>query len=345
MKRGTLVITVCLAALSAMIISGHLESHSAWAVELKLSHFMAPMHIQHQKSFTPFAEKVAELSGGEVTIKIFPGGQLGGPKQAYDIIANGITDIGFFIPSYETARFPRSSVMELPFLFETGAQQTKVAYELFDKYFADDFKEVKILWIYSSGPGVFMTNPKPVLTVEDLKGVKMRAPNALMTQCFKIMGANPVGMPITEVNISLEKGIIDGLLTPINAIDDFRLYDLVKYVSKSNMYATIMMVGMNKQAFASLSDKGKKAIEDAATMTWGLHASEVYLRHDQKTIENINQQGKIKIFDVAPAELTKMVRAVAGVSQDWIETTAKRNVPAKEILEAVRTSAQKNKDQ
>ena len=148
------------------------------AMELKFAHFMSPKHIQHQKSFDPFCKKVAELTGGEVTVKIYPGGALGKPKQLPDAVKKGITDIAFIIPPYTTARFPRISAMDLPFLCDSAAHATKVIYAMWDKYFAEDFKDYKVLWIYTSGPGQFMSVDAAMQNMEDIKGLKMRTPTA-----------------------------------------------------------------------------------------------------------------------------------------------------------------------
>ena len=280
------------------------EFGRAQTVELKLAHFMPPVHIQHQKNFEPFAEKVAKLSEGKVTVKVYPGGTLGGPKQLYDACVNGITDISFVIPSYETGRFPRSSVFELPSLFDSAVHLTKAAYEVYDK-FAEDFKDVKILYIYAPGMGQLLSATVPILSVADLKGMKVRAPNAEMTIALRTLGASPVGMPISELAISLQKGVIDGVLTPYSAITDFKLFDFLKHVTEVNMYGTFMAVVMNKKKFDSLPEVGKKAIEQASGKAWGLVAAKAYDQHDDDTLAKIKGDGKIKLHKLPKAEARK----------------------------------------
>ena len=111
-----------MALLFAPLLWGVKRAEAA-AIELKMAHFMSPMHIQHQRSFVPFAKKVEELTGGKVKIRIYPGGALGGPKQLPDAVKAGITDIAFIIPGYSTGRFPRISAFDLPFLFDSADAQ------------------------------------------------------------------------------------------------------------------------------------------------------------------------------------------------------------------------------
>jgi len=141
------------AFLAGSLIMADRQTARAQAIELKLAHFMPPVHVQHTKNFIPFAEKVAKLSNGQVTVKIYPGGTLGDARQLYDATLNGVTDIAFFIPSYLTGRFPRCSAFELPALFDSAAHLTRASYEVYDKYIADDFKDVKVLCMYGPGQG------------------------------------------------------------------------------------------------------------------------------------------------------------------------------------------------
>jgi TRAP-type C4-dicarboxylate transport system substrate-binding protein len=313
----------------------------AETIELKFAHFMSPKHIQHQKSFDPFTKKVAELTKGQVKIKIYPGGALGKPKQLPDAVKTGITDIAFIIPSYTTARFPRISALDLPFLCDSAAQTAEVVYDLWDTHFAADFKDYKVLWLYSSGPGQLQSATKAMPTAASLNGMKMRAPSAYMSKAFKLLGANPVGMPISKLTMSLQKKVIDGMLTPYSAVQDFRLFDLVTHITELNMYVTPMAVVMNKAKYNGLPDFAKKAIDEASGKQWGMHAAKVYDDHDANTLKEIKKRGKIKVYNLPGAEKQKVASMVKPLEAEWIAQTSKKGVSAEKILADVKKSAQK----
>ena len=341
MKKTVICGTFISALLGLFLLFGIVATDSE-AIELKFAHFMSPKHIQHVKSFDPFCKKVAELTGGKVTIKIYPGGALGKPKQLPDAVKTGITDIAFIIPSYTTARFPRISVLDLPFLCDSAIQTTKVVYDLYDKNFAEDFKDYKVLWLYSAGPGQFHSATTAIPTADSLKGMKMRSPSAQMSKAFKLLGANPVGMPISKLTMSLQKKVIDGMLTPYSAVQDFRLFDLVKHLTEVNMYVTPMAVVMNKGKYNSLPDYAKKAIDQASGQQWGLHAAKVYDDHDANTLKEINAQGKIKVIKMSAAEKQKVANKVKPLEDQWIAEFSKKGIPAKELLAKVKESAKNN---
>jgi TRAP-type C4-dicarboxylate transport system substrate-binding protein len=307
--------------------------------ELKLAHFMPPVHVQHVKNFVPFAENVAKLSNGQVSIKVYPGGTLGDAKQLYDATLNGVTDIAFFIPSYLTGRFPRSSVFELPALFDSAVHLAKAGYEVYDKWIAEDFKDVKVLCMYGPGQGQLGFVNKNVQAVGDMKGLKVRSPNAEMNIALKALGATPVGMPVSELAISLQKGVVDGVLTPYSAFVDFKIYDLIKYVSELNLYGTYMIMIMNKKSFDSLPEAGKKAIEQASGKQWGLHVAKAYDQADVEALEQMKATGKIQLSKMPEAERARIADLLKGMHTEWVETVGKKGIQGQAILDAVKAAA------
>jgi TRAP-type C4-dicarboxylate transport system substrate-binding protein len=341
MKKLLVGITIC----TFLIGSGLLivDKAACETINLKFAHFMSPKHIQHRMSFAPFCKKVAEITGGKVKIKIYPARQLAGPRQLADAIKTGITDIGFVIPSYTTGRFPRTSALDMPFLFDTGVNAARAFYGLFDGYLAEDYKDYKVLWLYATGPGQLMSATDPIENVGDLGGMKLRTPSAYMTKALKLLDVNPVGMPIPKLAMSLQKKVIDGCITPFSAVTDFRLFDLVKHITVADMYITPMTVLMNKQKWNALPDYAKKAINLASGQAWGLHAADVYDQHDTNTVLEINKRDKITIYKLPAAEKEKMRQKLAVMQSNWVAEWSKRGIPADGIMSDVNRASNRYK--
>ncbi len=341
--KKVIVLGAVMALVVGVFVLGDVDGVKAETIELKLAHFMSPKHVQHVNSFVPFAKKVEELTGGKVKIKIYPGGTLGGPKQLPDAVKTGITDIAFMIPAYVTGRFMRYSVLDLPFMVDSAGHATRTIYDMYDKYLAEDFKDYKVLWLYSCGPGQVISAGKEVKTIQDLKGMKVRSPSAYMSKSLNLLGANPIGMPISKLAISLQKKIIDGMLGPYSSIYDFRLADLVHYTCEINLYVIPMAVLMNKKKYNSLPDYGKNAIDEASGMQWGLHAAKVYDEQDADALEQIKKMGKIKTYVMAQDELEKIREGLKPLELDWVKTVDKKGIPGAEILNAAHVSAAKTR--
>lgn len=313
----------------------------AKSVELKLAHFMPAMHVQHVKAFEPFAKKVAELSHGEVTVKIYPSGQLGNPKTMVDSIRMGITDIGFVLPSYVPGRFQRSSVFELPFVFNSAAHVAKGFYDIYDEYLAEDYKDFKVLWVLSAPLSQVHSTKEPLLTIDDFKGKKIRGGNALESKAIKLLGGNPVGMPISELSIALQKGVVDGCFTPYAALKSHKLIDISKYITEFNFSGALMCVLMNKKKWDSLSEDAQKVIDQVANKNFGLMAAGAFDKEDEENKEAAIAKGT-RTYQLSEADHALIQKKFDVFYSEWVAKNEAK-IPAQKILDAMVESAKKNK--
>jgi len=309
-------------------------------IELKLAHFMPPMHVQHVKAFEPFANKVAELSKGEVTVKIYPNAQLGNPKTMVDSIRMGVTDIGFVLPSYVPGRFQRSSIFELPFIFNNAAHVTKGFYDIYDEFLAEDFQDFKVLWVLSSPLSQVHTVEKPLLSIKDFTGKKIRSGNALESEAIKLLGGNPVGMPISEFSISLQKGVVDGGFTPYAALKSQKLIDVSKHITEFNFSGSLMCVLMNKDKWNSLPENAKKIIDQIATKEFGLMAASAFDAEDEENKTEANAKG-IKSYQLSDTDKAEIREKFSAFYTEWVKKN-ETAIPAQKILDALFASAKKN---
>ncbi len=310
---------------------------SGKSIELKLAHFMPTMHVQHVKAFEPFAEKVAELSNGEVTIKIFPSGQLGNPKTMVDAIRMGITDIGFVLPSYVPGRFQRSSVFELPFIFNSAVHVTRGFYDLYDDYLAPDYKDFKVLWVLSAPLSQVHATETPLLSIADFDGRKIRGGNAMESKAIKLLGGNPVGMPISELSISLQKGVVDACFTPYAALQSHKLIDVSKHITEFNFSGALMCVLMNKKKWNSLPQSAKDVIGQVAGREFGLKAALAFDDDDRKNKAAAEAKGT-QTYQLSEDDRAAIQKKFDVFYSEWVEKN-KSKMPAKEILNALFESA------
>jgi TRAP-type transport system periplasmic protein len=331
--------TIAILTLIVLMPSSNPSALAAELIELKLAHFMPTTHVQHLKTYVPFAQNVEKLTNGRVKIKIYPAGTLGAPAQLPEIVKTGVADIAFIFPSMTAGRFPRTSAFDLPFLFSSSTQTTRVAYELFDRYLADDYKDYKVLWLYASDTGQIYSATRPIKTLEDLKGMKMRTPSATMSDALKRLGANPVGLPITELQMALDKHVIDGALTPNTVVADFKLYHQIKHITQADVYVSLLAVLMNKKKFDSLPPYAKKAIEQAAGKQWGLHAARIYDDYAAETVRTMRTGGKVAIYDLSATEKKKLQERLKGMESDWIKKNSGRGIKAREMVDALHKTA------
>jgi TRAP-type C4-dicarboxylate transport system substrate-binding protein len=240
---------------------------SAQPITLKLSHFVPPVAPPHATFLAPWAEKVEKASGGRLKIQIYPSMQLGGtPPQLVDQIKDGVVDIGWTLPGYNAGRFPRTEVMEVPFLHTNALGTTLAMQDYAEKYLKDEYKDYHVLLLHVHG-GTLVHASKPILKLEDYKGLKIRTANRAGSVYLRAVGANAVGAPVPEVPQMLAKGVIDGALLPYEIARPLKIHELVKFHSElagsqPRLGTSVFLFAMNKKKYESLPADLRKVIDD-----------------------------------------------------------------------------------
>jgi len=210
--------------------------------ELKLAHFMPPVHTLHQKVFTPLAEDLAKASGGDLTIKIYPSEALGkGPVQQYKRAVEGVADITFCILSYTASLFPRTLLLAMPGVAAGAEEMTKKLWDVYDQHLKNEFQEIKVIGIWGMSPTVLIAKTRAVYTVDDAKGMKVRISSPDESQFMQACGAVPVAMPVTEAYNALNTGIVDAVLIQPSALyKPWNLSEPAKYVTANLLAITLV---------------------------------------------------------------------------------------------------------
>jgi TRAP-type C4-dicarboxylate transport system substrate-binding protein len=204
-----------------------------------------------------------------------------------------------------------------------------------------DFKEFKVLWFLSSPLSQLHTIKKPVLKVSDFKGMRIRSSGVIESQTIKKLGGNPVSMPISELSIALQKGVVDAAVTPYAALKSFKLIDLTKHITKINHSGTLMVILMNKKKWNSLPDYAKKAIDQVANRDFGLKAAAAYVQEDLDNIKMGREKG-IQFHDLSEEQMAEMRDKISDLWENWVKKYKKR-FASQELLDAMLTSALANR--
>ncbi len=328
--RGSASVILFLAAVSLCL------AQNTKPIELKLSHFMSPMHNLQTDVFVPFAKEVEEKSKGRVKITIFPGEALGKARDHYDMVAHGVTDIAFVIPQYTPGRFPLSMVMELPFMVPSSKAGSRVVWELSTKgYFKKEYAGVKTLSFWTTGPGQILMIKKPAKTLDDLKGMRLRSPGPQQTALLRDLGISPLNLPITDLYDALQRGMADGAIVPLSTLVDFRLYEVVKNYTIANLYTSTMLLAMNLKTWDSLSPDLQKIVEEAAGARMSAAAGASYDKYDQKGLDEGKKAGA-QVYLLPKDEQKRWIDKTKAVSDKWVSDMEAKGLPGRKLLTEAR---------
>ena len=236
----------------------------AFAQELKFSTFVPPAHGFVVDVLEPLGKEIEKRSGGKVTVRVFAGNSpFGNVVNQADQVKQGVVDLAFGLNGIPGGRYQRTSIMEFPFVAESAAAASKTLWSMRGGALAEDWKEFKLAALHCHNPGLFHTRDKPLKSIEDVKGLRMRAPNPPTQALLAYLGATPVGMPPGQVYENLQKGVIDGAVFPWDAIKGFRLENSLKHHLDARVYTSCFHLVMNPQRLASLPADVQKAIDGA----------------------------------------------------------------------------------
>jgi TRAP-type C4-dicarboxylate transport system substrate-binding protein len=304
------------------------------AEELKLHSFVPPTHVIWTDVITPWTKEVAEKSTNELTIRLFPAMQLGGrPPELYRQVVQGIVDATFTLPGYTSADFPIMALTELPGTANSAEDGTRKLWANFDKFLSRDFKDVKVLMLWNSDTASLMSKNKPIRTLEDMKGMKIRTPSAAQSAQLAALGATPIDMPVTQIYNNLDRGVIDATMIPMSAALDFKLIEVAKYYTiDAPLGRSPFLVAMTKSRYDKLPANLKKVIDDTTGLQLSLKGAATYDKKNKEAIETAKKDREL--VSLSPQERQRWINAFKPMIRQKVEEGEKAGIPARGLVGA-----------
>lgn len=335
----SVVAAVALALVSAPALAQELT--------LKIHHFLPPQATIHAQVFVPWCDKIGKESGGRIKCQLYPAMQLGGtPPQLFDQARDGVADIVWTLPTYQAGRFIKSEVFELPFMARNAETGSPAFWEYVQKNSLDEFKGVKVLALHLHDGSLLHFKDKRVTNMDELKGLKVRAPTRIGTKFLAALGAVPVQMPVPQVTESLSKGVIDGAMVPWEVAPALKLQEVTRYHTDTaaglpRMSNSIFVVAMNEAKYNSLPADIKKVLDANTGLEWSKQIGKVF---DGTTVPGRKLAADAGgVFDtLTQAEYDRWVKATAVVDKDWMSEVGAKGANGQALLDDAKALIKKN---
>lgn len=295
-------------------------SNGADVIKLKSANYLPPTHKMSLLG-QQFCEEVNKRAGGRVEITYYPGGTLLSPVKMFNGVTTGIADMGLSHIDYTRGRFPVTEVFNLPLGFPSGYVASQVTNDFFNKFKPSEWDSVQVFYFATSGPLILQTIAKPVRTLEDLRGLKVRA-TGQMADVIKALGAVPVPLEMPDVYEALRRGVIDGVTVDLSTLKYWKFADVVKYVTADWRLGTgyAFYFVMNKSKWNALPADLKKIFTDVASEIKDKQAA-LWNEMDIEGKDLFLGQGG-QILPLSDAEAVKWIKAVepviAGYKKDMV---------------------------
>ena len=319
----------------------------AQEVTLKIHHFLPPKGTIQAQVFEPWCEKLGKESNGRIKCQIYPAMQLGGtPPQLFDQARDGVADIIWTIPTYQAGRFTKSEVFELPFIAKNAETGSPALWEYIQKNSLDEFRGVKLLATHLHDGSLLHFANKRVTSMDELKGLKVRAPTRIGTKFLTAIGAVPVQMPVPQVTESLAKAVIDGAMVPWEVAPALKLQEVTKYhldtaPGVDKMSNSIFVIAMNPAKYDGLPPDLKKVIDANSGIEFSKQIGKIF---DGTTAAGKKLAADAGgVFDtLSPAEFDRWKKATEGVDKDWFTEVGAKGGNGPALLEDARALIKKN---
>lgn len=320
-----------------------LGAGAAWAQEitLKVHHFLAPNATSQKLLLGPWCEKIARESGNRLKCQIYPAMQLGGtPPQLFDQAKDGVADIVWTVPTYQAGRFMKSEVFELPFMTKTAEGGSRAFWEYMQKNSLDEFKGTKILIAHVHDGAQLHFASKQVKTLEDMKGLKIRAPTRIGTRMLSALGATPIQMPAPQVQEAISKGVVDGASLPWEVVPALKVHEVTKFHTETGpgqrkMSNTIFVVAMNEAKYNSLPPDLKKVIDANSGAEASAWAGKVWDSTIAPGRKAATDRGNT-VTVLSASEYQRWEKATEIVAQDWLKDVAAKGIDGPKLLESAK---------
>lgn len=258
-KRGVMA-----AAAFAMGMTAFSTAAFAQTITLKMSNYLPPKHGFTADFMVPFAQELEERTNGQVKVEIYDAtSAFGKLERQADQVRAGVIDIALGLNGIPRDRFPASSIIEMPFLVEDAGSGSMALWDLYKEgALGNEYDNFKVLGLFVHNGGLIHTADRPVNTLDDLKGLRLRTPSPAVSAMLDQLGASPVGMPPAEIYENLHKGSLDGVVTTWDLVGAINVNEILKYHTDARAYVAGFHIVMNKKKYESLPDDVRAVLDD-----------------------------------------------------------------------------------
>ena len=317
---------------------------TANVITLKFSHHEPPA-ARIAIAFQKWADMVGEKTNGRVKIQIFPAQTLGKGADSYSMVQSGIADMAWLMLGFFPGQFPLSEAYNLPML---GVPSGKAgASALWDYYQGSpavqkEWTSVKVVTTFSSGVQFVNTAKKPVRTLQDIKGQKIRVTGWGTTNFIKSLGGNPIGMSPPEMYDGISKGVIDGMVFDWQGIQSSRLYEVLSYATYTPLVQVPQFLALNLDRWKSFPPDIQKVFEEMGGKFGAQMLGGAFDEADPVGEENFKKLGK-EVIKLSADEQARWQAAAKPIWTGWVDQVKSKGLDGQAALDQIQQAIAKNK--
>ena len=336
-KKMFIVSFVAVLAVSLLVVVSN-NSAAQSKMHIKFSTWHPPVAREVKTVFIPMLEELKKRSNGRITYTMYAGGALGKGPEHYDIVAKGLSDMGYFTATWTPGRFPLSDVLSLAAWVNGKDIGVDIGNAMYKRILNREFPGVKMIEL-NGCIQAFLWTKKPVRTLEDCKGLRIRTPGGHQTNYIKALGAEPVFMPLGAVYLAMETGTVDGIVTCPPLVLAFKLFEVAKHGTIATFGCVTEGVIMNQKSWDRTPADLKPIIEEVCSnpfRTSGGLTRDVY----KVMMKEIAKKG-VELYNLPKKEENRWFMGFQDMTRKWVADLEKKGLPAKKVVKMYSEEAEK----
>lgn len=268
--------------LSTSVLLGQSAGVFAEPVKLTFATGMPPVNPLASEVMQVWADAANEAAKGEYEIEVVNGFALANYSNMWERVETGVVDIGFGLQGLTGMGFDKTSVVTLPVVVTDPIKSSAALWSLYeDGTIADEYEGVKVLGL-ASLPVQGISATKPINSLEDIAGMKVRAADRVSADTVTALGGAPIALPTTEVYQALSRGVVEGAVVTWLMVGAFKVGEVAHYHQRGMPLGTLpAYIVMNQAAFDRLSPEGQAALASVS----GRHLSD-HLAAGHKAVDD-----------------------------------------------------------
>jgi len=322
-----------LALTGAMALAMSFNTASAQTV-LTMSSWVGPNHPLTRDVLGGWAAAVEKATNGRVKMQMLAKHPVA-PQGTFDGVRDGVMDVSYVTASYTPARHPLPLLAELPGSGGTAEINSVAFSRIHWKHLhkAGEYKGVKLLGVFTHGPGQMFLVKKPVNSVADIAGMKIRSGGGISEASAKALGASPLVKPAPESYEILASGVADGTFFPSESIRSFNLDKVVKHATifPGGFYSSAFGFFMNEEKWNKLSKQDQDAINSVSGEALARLAGKAWDAADKGGMEALKAAG-VNIQQASPAFIAEVRSRTEPLANNWIQAANAKGLDGAKVL-------------
>src|SRR5262247_1018476 len=326
------------AFVGAAVLSGAALAVMSWPAAaqttLTMSSWVSPSHLLTKNVLAVWGEQVEKATNGRVKLQMLPK-HPSAPPGTFDAVKDDLVDVSYVTASYTPARHVLPLLPELPGAGPTATINSIAYSRIYWKYLqqAGEYKGVKLLGVFTHGPGQMFNTKRPINKVEDLAGMKIRTGGGIAEQMARALGASAFVKPAPESYELLSSGVADGTFFPLESINSFKLGTVVKYATlfPGGFYGSAFGFFMNEDRWNTLAKEDQEAITSVSGEALARLAGKAWDAADRAAFEEMKKVG-IQITEASPELIQGVKERAKVIEDDWVKHASAKGLDGAKVL-------------